>query len=287
MQPIGLFLGAATLDLHYLVPSFPDPNTKGPAERFGIYAGGPAANAAVAFAHLGGTAHLYTEVGVHPLGRAVAADLGEHGVHLHDMTPDSAYPPMLSSILTSADTGDRTVVASRYPDTASSGALPGALPSGARVLLVDGFLHPACRDGAEQASRAGIPVVLDAGSWKPGLDGLLPFVDAAICSAEFRPPGATTHADVLGYLAARGIRRAAISRGPDPILVADGGSSGAVPVEPVSVVDTLGAGDVLHGAFCYHLAVGSSFSDALSEAAAVATHSTRSFGTRTWMLDSS
>lgn len=41
---------------------------------------------------------------------------------------------------------------------------------------------------AEAAHDIGIKVVLDGGSWKSGLEKLLPHVHTAICSADFRPP---------------------------------------------------------------------------------------------------
>jgi len=47
-------------------------------------------------------------------------------------------------------------------------------------------------------------------------------------------------------------------------------------------VDTLGAGDIFHGAFC-HFILQESWEDALGKAAEVASHSCRYFGTREWM----
>jgi sugar/nucleoside kinase (ribokinase family) len=60
-------------------------------------------------------------------------------------------------------------------------------------------------------------------------------------------------------------------------------------VPATAVVDTLGAGDVLHGALAYQLCAHESldaavFADALRRAVAVASRSCASFGTRAWML---
>ncbi len=283
MQPTGVFVGAATLDLHYLLPRLPESNTKGPARRFGLYAGGPATNAAITFAHLGGRARLYTEVGTHPLGVVIAADVGRHGVEMIDMIGGTEAIPMVSAIITTEDTGDRTVVASHFPDTGVSPGFDGEIPTGTGVLLVDGFLMAASGAAARLATERGVPVVLDAGSWKPAMEDLLPLVDIAICAEEFRPPGTTGCEEAIDYLAKGGITQVAVTGGDQPIRYRDGAAAGEIPVATVPVVDTLGAGDILHGAFCFHLAAGSGFTDALGSAAEIATASTRTFGTRAWM----
>jgi sugar/nucleoside kinase (ribokinase family) len=61
--------------------------------------------------------------------------------------------------------------------------------------------------------------------------------------------------------------------------------SGELPVDPIEAVDTLGAGDFFHGAFCHALAGGTGFVDGLRAASGVATLSCRSFGTRAWLED--
>ncbi len=282
MEPAGVFVGAATLDLHYLVPEGRTPDSKGPALRFGIYAGGPAANAAVTFAFLGGGARLYTEIGSHPLGRIITDELASRLVEVIDLT-DRDELPMVSSIFSFDGSGDRMSVSSHYADAGTAAALPDPLPEGTAILMVDGFLRDPCLDAATRARSMGVPVVLDGGSWKPGMDDLLPLVDVAVCSADFFPPGITTSETVLDDLQERGIGRVAVSRGGDPLLYRDGSTGGELPVEPGPVVDTLGAGDVLHGALCRFLAGGLSFEMALARAAAVATRSCSGFGTRAWM----
>lgn len=57
----------------------------------------------------------------------------------------------------------------------------------------------------------------------------------------------------------------------------------------MKVADTLGAGDVLHGALAYHL-VGArptpeGFAEALRAAAVVASRACASFGTRAWLRE--
>ena len=153
----------------------------------------------------------------------------------------------------------------------------------ARILLVDGHSMQACQAWARAARSSGVPVVLDGGSWKAGTDELLRFVDAAICSADFLPPGSRGEDEVIQHLQTHGVKRIAITHGADPIRFLSGTSSGMIAVPQVDVVDTTGAGDILHGAFCYYSVAGHSFVDSLRAAAKVASESCRYAGTRRWM----
>jgi sugar/nucleoside kinase (ribokinase family) len=276
---LGLFAGIVTLDIHHLIPEFPSINTKSFSGRIGLYAGGPATNAAVTFAHLGGQARLYTAMGAHPLCDAIRDDLTRCGVELVDLSPDNVEPPPVSSILSTGE--DRTVITSPPPPVPDE--LPEALPQAARLILVDGHLPNLAMAAATQAHSRGITVVLDGGSWKPVHERLLQLVDVAVCSADFHPPGTTTLDDAFGVLEENGIRRCAATRGDRTVVFREDGSNGEIAVPSVRVIDTLGAGDVFHGAFCFALADGMSFQEALRFAAEIASSSCRCFGTRSWM----
>jgi sugar/nucleoside kinase (ribokinase family) len=152
----------------------------------------------------------------------------------------------------------------------------------ASILMVDGHSMSACLAWAEAARTLGIPVVLDGGSWKPGTRQLLNLVDIAICSADFLPPGSTTEDSVIQYLQAAGVRQVAITHGANAVRFVSGAHSGLVEVPQVDAVDTTGAGDIFHGAFCFHTAEGSGFVEALRESAAIATASCQFRGTREW-----
>jgi sugar/nucleoside kinase (ribokinase family) len=75
----------------------------------------------------------------------------------------------------------------------------------------------------------------------------------------------------------------AITRGAKPILGWDRGRRFEIGIEKVDAVDTLGAGDVLHGAFCYHFARTGEFEPTLRLAAQIATQSCRGLGIRGWV----
>ncbi|MFI1996147.1 PfkB family carbohydrate kinase [Actinoplanes sp. NPDC020271] len=279
-----VFAGLCTLDILQLVPAYPADNEKVTALDQTVAAGGPATNAAATAAHLGSHAVLMTAVGRHPLATGIYADLATLGVDLIDLTADDDGPPSVSSIVVSAATGNRAVVSTNGASRSLSA--PDLTPvRRARAVQVDGHYPELALAVLREARRLGIPTLLDAGSWKPVTPALLPLLDVVVCSADFRPPGVT---DVPAFLAAHGVRWIAISQGPAPILRWTGAGLVPQPVPPVTVVDTLGAGDVLHGALTSAVSrrwplTDATFAAALDEAAAVASRSCASFGTRAWM----
>ncbi|MFD7391589.1 PfkB family carbohydrate kinase [Streptomyces sp. NPDC059852] len=288
-RPRGLFVGLCTLDVVQLVDRVPAPDEKLTARDQLVVAGGPAANAAVAFAHLGGAARLLTAVGSHPLGETVRTDLDRAGVAVIDLAAGRDEPPAVSSVLVTAGTGERAVASTNA--RAHRLAPPpdlGALVAACDIVQFDGH-HPALALATARAARAaGRRTVLDGGSWKPGTEDLLPYIDVAVCSASFRPPGAA--GDTLRFLRDQGVTWAAVSHGPRPLVWAGPDGGGTVEVPEVPVVDTLGAGDVLHGALTHALArnaapTGADFAGALRTAATLAARSCTSFGTRAWMRE--
>ncbi|MEV0296220.1 PfkB family carbohydrate kinase [Nocardia sp. NPDC050710] len=280
-----LFVGLSTLDIAYSVDTYPHEDTKTQARDQFLGAGGPAANAAVACAILSGESPLFiTALGRHRLADIVRRDLDDHNVRVVDTTPDRADEPPVSSIVVARQSQSRTIVSldgSRI--TAVFDAALDVHVHGRANLLIDGHYPDLALGIVDSARRAGVPVVLDAGRWKPVHDQLLPLVDIVICSEAFRPPGfAGDDVQLLDYIRARGPEHAAITRGPDPVLYSTGSRSGSIAVAAVDAIDTLGAGDILHGAFCHYHAIGHGFIGSLERASAVATLSCRSFGTRRW-----
>ncbi|GGJ27159.1 PfkB family carbohydrate kinase [Streptomyces brasiliensis] len=281
----GLFVGLCTLDVIQLVDRVPDADEKVRARDQVVAAGGPAANAAAVFSHLGARATLLTGIGGHPLARAAKADLGELGVVVEDLAAGAVEPPAVSSVLVTAASGRRAVASTnalghrlRPPDGLD------ALVAACDLVELDGHHMELALATARAARAAGRRTLLDGGSWKTGTESLLPSVDVALCSADFHPPGTATPAETLEYLHDHGVARAAVSRGADPVVWSGPDGKGTIGVPPVSAVDTVGAGDFLHGAFAYYWGPGDRpFAVALARAAEVASRSCASFGTRAWM----
>lgn len=280
---VGVFVGLSTIDLIHSVDEFPSSNSKAVARSQELFAGGPATNAAIVFSHLGGISTLVAAVGKNGLATIIRDELERNCIELIDLAPEYDGLPAISSVWVDGQ-GRRSVVSVNASNLAQS--LPhvrGATLADARILLVDGHSIEACHAWARAAHSAGIQVVFDGGSWKSGTEDLLTFVDTAICSADFMPPGCANEDQVIDYLRARRLKRIAITRGAEPIRFVNDSSTGTIPVPQVDVVDTTGAGDVLHGAFCYYASAGRGFVESLRDAAAVASEFCRYPGTRRWM----
>jgi sugar/nucleoside kinase (ribokinase family) len=283
MAKKGLFIGMVTLDLVYLSSKLPGNNQKVVASDYTVAAGGPATNAAVTFSYLGNQATILGVVGTHPITHLIRGDLESQGVAIADLDPTTPQPPPVSSIIVTQATGDRAVISLNATKMQiSSNQLPTALDLVVDLVLIDGHQIEAGCAIAQLAKDNHIPVVIDGGSWKPGFEKVLPFVDYAICSANFYPPGCSTSEEVIAYLAAAGIPHIAITQGENPIQYLSRGVSGQLPVPQINAVDTMGAGDVFHGAFCHYI-LEQNFTDSLAAATKIASHSCQFFGSRRWM----
>ncbi|MBW4471368.1 MAG: sugar kinase [Stenomitos rutilans HA7619-LM2] len=282
----GLFVGLVTLDLVYRVDRPPTDNQKIVASDYTVAAGGPATNAAVAFSYLGNEAIVVGVVGAHPMTQLILTDLQQCRVALADLAPTRSDSPPVSSIMVTEKTGERAVVSINAVKTqAIANSIPTDSLQNIAVVLIDGHQMEIGQAIAAQAQAQAIPVVVDGGSWKPGFETVLPLADYVICSANFYPPNCQTAGDVIAYLLALDVPHIAITRGQRPILYWTATQSEQLDVPVVQAIDTLGAGDFFHGAFC-HAILQEDFKDALAIAARVAAQSCQYFGTRRWMEES-
>lgn len=288
----AVFVGLTTLDVIHRVTAVPDANQKIVSGQTLLAAGGPAANAAIAHVHCGGRARLVTALPAHALSEVILADLADCGVDVVVADATGVGAPTTATILVTESTGERAVISPTGPASAvrdtPADLDPASAVDGATALMLDGY-HPHLAVPLARAARAaGVPVIMDGGSYKPHTPTLLEWVDVAVVSADFAPPGVAPTPDaVLAYLLGYGVAMAAVSRGERPLVYRTTDGGGEVPVEPVEVVDTLGAGDVLHGALTYRIATlgldPGRFAADLAWASRVAAVSVCSFGTRAWL----
>ena len=284
-MPRVLFVGRATLDVVYSLDQFPAEDTKVFARAMRVAPGGPATNAAITHALMGGSTVLMAAIGGGPWATPVRDELDRLGIDLIDLAAGTAFETPLTTVLVNEAGASRTIV---NPPRAEAemrtmttwDAAWGAMPA---LVLTDGFhlretLHLI---GALRA--AGAQVFLDGGSWKPDTEALAPLLTAAICSERFVAPGRPANVDaVMDWFAEMGVPCVAVTRGPKPIVAIENGREFEVEVEAIDAVDTLGAGDVLHGAFCYHFAETGEFEPALRKASRIATDSCRDLGIQVW-----
>ncbi|MGH3972421.1 MAG: PfkB family carbohydrate kinase [Pseudonocardiaceae bacterium] len=286
MEPCGLFVGLTTLDLVQRVAQRPGVNEKVIAQRSDLAAGGPAAVAAVTIAARSGHSVLLSALGPGPVGRLAAGQLDRSGVQIVDAWAAGA-DLSISAITVLDGTGERSVVSRNAEDlTVATPAKLPALVGDADVVLIDGHHPYLALAAARSAQSAGVPMVLDCGSAKPVYAGLVPLADAAVCSADFMIGGTAESGAIAAALLADGVRLVAMTAGAAPVRWRTRQATGAVEVPPVTVRDTLGAGDVLHGAVAFARACGVVDPErSLRFAVAVASMRVQHIGPRSWLDD--
>ncbi len=276
----GLFIGVTTLDLIYPVEKFPLEDSKTNIEQCLIFLGGPATNAAITFAALGGSATLISAIGKNPWSGLVAERLSKYHVTHVDLVKYAEYDIACSSILVNKRSGLRTVITARPQSLPSNLQGPRLDLQGFDVCCLDGFYGDYVLETLGNKS-SDLPVVFDGGSFKPRTDEILSFVNYPIFSERFEFADEET---LTTSLAKRQILRYAVTAGSKSISYLDHGVSGEIAVDPVEAIDTLAAGDVFHGAFAYFILQHRlAFRQALIESMQVAAQSTRFLGPRSWM----
>ncbi len=278
----GLFWGLLTIDLHYFTNYYPDENTKTKVKKFHSYIGGPATNAAITFQHLGGETNLVTAIGKNSFHSMIMEEIAKFNIDTLDLKADESVEPIFASIITNETSGARTIF-SYLPQKAPSNNVNELTTKEYDIVLFDGFYIETAIAKAKECREHGIITVLDGGSWKNKTDELLTYIDVAICSEDFIPPGITQQEDITAYLLKKGVKKAAITRGDRPIIVNEGEVNLLIEIPKTEVVDTLGAGDIIHGAFCYYFAQNENFIDSLEKAARIASKSCQFHGPREWM----
>lgn len=282
MSPKGIFIGLNTIDNQFLIDCEINENSKYKAEKTGLFVGGPATNAAICFSYLNGKSKLYTPIGNHHFSNFIYEDLNNLKIEITDLNKDIDAEPTMASIITTKNNGNRTVF-SYHPKPLSIQQVNNNNLDNSDIILVDGFYIDTTIELLKNRKTNSTPIVLDGGSWKPNMEKLLKYIDIAICSENFLPPGTKNQDDIFNFLHDYGIKYAAITQGEKPINYSINNSKGQIFIEPVEVIDTLGAGDFFHGAFCYYFAQDNDFIGSLLKASKIAGKSCKYFGTREWM----
>lgn len=240
-----LVAGLAVLDHVHRVAALPEGGAKHRSVGFDTVGGGCAASAAVGAARLGGAVTLLTRLGADPAGDALAALLEGQGARV---LAARGGRQSVSAVMIDAG-GERMIV--NFPGADLPDDVPDLPPFDA--ALTDCRWEAAAEAALAAAAAAGVPGVIDGERFVPerlarlashvvfSAPGLRDFagtddLDAALAETDARLPGRVAYTD-----------------GPRGVVWA-GGPALAPP--PVEAVDTLGAGDLWHGAFALGLARG-------------------------------
>ena len=263
----GLFVGLTTLDYVYYLENYPSNNQKVKTDRYERYVGGPAANAAITYALLGGDATLVTCLGDSPEAKLISDILSSYGVRVINCASDQTMPNIAT--ITVDGKGNRTI----FSGQKHFGQIQ--IPPYGKPDFVLFDLNQ--QDISLEILRTvDAQIILDAGNWKDHAEEFLDRADIIIASEHFKNGNGENILEMRDLSP----KRRAITRGNRDILTDNISISVDTTIE---CVDSLAAGDIFHGAFCYaYFHQKESFEDALHFANKTAQESVRYFGPREW-----
>jgi sulfofructose kinase len=249
-----LCIGMPVRDLTFSVQAVPGRGQKFNADRFAQICGGNALNAAIGIGRLGGKASLTGPMGdaTETSSRYIFEDLAKEGIDTSHLVHMPGLVTPISGIMMDPS-GERTIISFRDPQLWKV-RLPEAdlLLADCDAILIEsrcaGFATGLCNE----ARNRGIPVVVDVDSTVSQREGLLTASSHLIFSDEALQSTAGISDDVkaLKKIATLTSSFLAVTRGPKgTIWLDDKGQPQETPAFPVHTVDTLGAGDIFHGAF--------------------------------------
>jgi sugar/nucleoside kinase (ribokinase family) len=199
----------------------------------------------------------------------------KHLIHMPDLvTPISAV--MIDP------SGERTIVTFRDPALWKVKLPPAdTLLDDCAAILTESRCAEFCTDLCAEAIRRGIPVIVDVDRAMSRREGLLNASSHLVFSSEPLQETADIADDAKALQKIARLTRSFLAgtRGPRGTIWLD--ESGAIqetPAFPVHTVDTLGAGDVFHGAFALAITEKQELRQALRFASAAAALKCTRFG---------
>src|SRR5713101_4825604 len=244
----ALFIGQTYIDVTFITDHMPTGDEKHVASAYAVSFGGNAVTAAFCCAKLGIVPDLIATVANDWLGRMFQDMSAKYGISIH---PRKVHSSSLSFIM--PKDGKRAIV--RCRDDHHIHPFPHLHLSGCRALHVDGHQPDAAIHYAKLCRQAGILTSLDGGGLRSYTHEILGFIDVAIVAERLCQQMGHEPAAMLDYLKSRGCRIGGVTLGERGLIwYDDTGAVRALPALAVPsdrVLDTSGAGDVLHGAYIY------------------------------------
>jgi len=281
--PRILCIGQPVRDLTFRVPAVPARGSKANSDHFEQICGGNSLNAAIGIARLGGRAALCGPMG--DIGETASHYIFEQMAHEGIDTGHLVHVPgavtPVSAIMIDP-TGERTAATYRDPKLWDVKLPPAdSLLEDCAAVLAESRCAEFCTDLCTEAVRRGIPVIVDVDRAMSLREGLLTASTHLVFSSEplQETAGCEDEGEALKKIAKLTPSFLAGTRGPRGTIWLDQhGELRETPAFPVHTVDTLGAGDVFHGAFALAITEKQEIRDALLFASAAAALKCTRFG---------
>jgi sugar/nucleoside kinase (ribokinase family) len=281
--PRILCIGMPVRDLTFRVPGLPARGSKENATHFDEICGGNALNGAIGIARLGGRASICGPMGDarETTSRYIFEKMAEEGIETKHIVHMPGLVTPISNIMIDPS-GERTIVTFRDPELWKV-HLPDAdtLLADCAAILTESRCAAFCTNLCAEARRRGIPVIVDVDRAMSLREGLLNASSHLVFSSEPLQETASVADDgeALKKIAKLTPSFLAGTRGAQgTIWLDEQGTLQQTPAFPVHTVDTLGAGDVFHGAFALAITEKQDLRAALRFASAAAALKCTRFG---------
>src|SRR5947199_3944770 len=282
-RPRILCIGMPVRDLTFRIQELPARGFKVNATHFDEISGGNALNAAIGIVRLGGRASVCGPMGDarETSSRYIFDKLADEGIETKHIVHMPGLVTPISSIMIDPS-GERTIVTFRDPQLWKV-HLPDAdeLLADCHAILTENRCAEFCTELCVEARRRGIPVVVDVDRTMSLREGLLTASSHLVFSSEAlqSTAGVADDAEALKKIAKLTPSFLAGTRGAQGTLWLDQRRNlQQTPAFPVHTVDTLGAGDVFHGAFALAVTEQQELPEALRFASAAAALKCTRFG---------
>ena len=283
IPPRILCIGMPVRDLTFRVGGVPARGSKENATHFDEICGGNALNAAIGIVRLGGRASICGPMGdsKETSSRYIFEQLAHEGIDTTHIVRMPGLVTPISAVMVDPS-GERTIVTFRDPALWKVN-LPSTevLLDDCAAILTESRCAEFCTELCAEATRRGIPVVVDVDRAMSLREGLLNASSHLVFSSEPLQETAdvTDDAQALRKIARLTNSFLAGTRGPrGTIWLDEQGNIQETPAFAVHTVDTLGAGDVFHGAFALAITEGQELRQALRFASAAAALKCTRFG---------
>jgi sulfofructose kinase len=283
VPPHILCIGIPVRDLTFRIQGLPARGSKVNASHFDEICGGNALNAAIGIVRLGGRASICGPMGDarETSSKFIFEKLAHEGINTKNIIHMPGLVTPISNIMIDPS-GERTIVTFRDPELWKV-RLPDAdeLLKDCSAILTESRCAEFCTDLCAEARSRGIPVIVDADRAMSLREGLLTASSHLVFSSEPLQETADIADDgeALKKIAKLTSSFLAGTRGAQgTIWLDEKGNLQQTPAFPVHTVDTLGAGDVFHGAFALAITEGQDIPGALRFASAAAALKCTRFG---------
>jgi sulfofructose kinase len=283
IPPRILCIGMPVRDLTFHTPGVPGRGSKENATAFDEICGGNALNGAIGIARLGGRASICGPMGdaKETSSRFIFEQMAHEGIETKHLIHMPGLVTPISAVMIDPS-GERTIVTFRDPELWHV-KLPDfdTLLDDCAAILTESRCAEFCTELCAEAVRRGIPVIVDVDRAMSLREGLLNASTHLVFSSEPLQETAdvTDDAQALKKIAKLTSSFLAGTRGPrGTIWLDEKGAIQETPAFPVHTVDTLGAGDVFHGAFALAITEKQELRQALRFASAAAALKCTRFG---------